>query len=636
MQVALPNRDISRSNGATAAQFQINQANMAKLAAIFIAGQYESKSRFVPELVANAYDAAPGEAPVVHLPTRLEPWFEVRDTGPGMSHEFMMNGYTWIGNSTKDQDDDQLGGFGWGRLSALGVAESYIVESIYGDEANLYVVVAGKQGVPELTHELRRPRSPDEPTGVRVNVPVPSEYVTEVRDEGVRTLRFFDPPPVSNVTIDPVKVNIDGGNVVLAEINAPTIIMGGYPYPIDVSQIPNHKKTPAILSGCYEKNHYYSQIKSHVLIKANPGDVDPTSNRERLKYTDKTISFLVEASRELPKLLAKKLIDEVNTQPTKWDAAVHYNNNLRNLPRFVKESLDGVIEYNGEINFHRIQFSSVVSQKGHPYRNSYRIHGHLSITPTGNEVFYYNDIPRNGLSYFREAAQYSDYLIRDLAQVPEGVTARPLSSLPAPAKVQLNFGPKGPRAKVRLRTYDGGKFVISEDQPSSPSGAYVDLVNDNPQQPIPNRSNWFYPKDIFGVPKTWKGDRSALVPVHDFMVQTAVDYLNQNPVGAWFGWNTEYTALTEDERGFLDFLLQTRNRSPIAEKFGKLLPNMQPHNYQLTQLRESLIDLNITLPAQTHFGLKKLVQRLMAKNPIVSFVTSQNFSHRELIKFVKE
>ena len=55
----------------------------------------------------------------VHVPNRLEPWFAVRDYGIGMDHDTVFNIYTQYGNSLKNDDNVQKGGFGIGAKSAF-------------------------------------------------------------------------------------------------------------------------------------------------------------------------------------------------------------------------------------------------------------------------------------------------------------------------------------------------------------------------------------------------------------------------------------------------------------------------------------------------------------------------------------
>ena len=65
----------------------------------------------VRELVCNAYDShveAGHQEPIsIHTPNVFEPWFSVLDNGVGISHEFMMSGYTTAFLSTNKNPNKQ-------------------------------------------------------------------------------------------------------------------------------------------------------------------------------------------------------------------------------------------------------------------------------------------------------------------------------------------------------------------------------------------------------------------------------------------------------------------------------------------------------------------------------------------------
>ena len=68
---------------------------------------YSHKERAViRELACNAHDshviAGTTDIPfLVHLPTHIEPWFSIRDSGTGLPDEDIANVYGGIGISTK-------------------------------------------------------------------------------------------------------------------------------------------------------------------------------------------------------------------------------------------------------------------------------------------------------------------------------------------------------------------------------------------------------------------------------------------------------------------------------------------------------------------------------------------------------
>ncbi len=93
----------------------------------------------VRELLTNAWDAHIAAGKIepfhLHLPSRLFPTFYVRDYGPSMSHEFVMERYTTLFDSTKDgaRDDDvaviapnaQVGSWGLGSKTPFAYTDAF-------------------------------------------------------------------------------------------------------------------------------------------------------------------------------------------------------------------------------------------------------------------------------------------------------------------------------------------------------------------------------------------------------------------------------------------------------------------------------------------------------------------------------
>lgn len=68
----------------------------------------------IREILANAIDAnkeVKSDKPVkIKLPTEDYPYVEIVDAGPGISPQRMNEIFTQLGNTTKDQDENSIGG----------------------------------------------------------------------------------------------------------------------------------------------------------------------------------------------------------------------------------------------------------------------------------------------------------------------------------------------------------------------------------------------------------------------------------------------------------------------------------------------------------------------------------------------
>ena len=118
--------------GLEANAFQLT--NSAKIIDIVINKMYTNKpGAVIRELGANAWDAhcekGNPEIPFeIALPTWLDKTFSIRDYGCGIPHENFENIYTNIGGSTKDDNDDFIGGFGLGSKTPFTMVDSFTVE----------------------------------------------------------------------------------------------------------------------------------------------------------------------------------------------------------------------------------------------------------------------------------------------------------------------------------------------------------------------------------------------------------------------------------------------------------------------------------------------------------------------------
>lgn len=127
------------------------------------------------EWISNAHDAhvAAGiKRPVkVTLPSALNPMLVVQDFGLGMTSEFVEKCYLSFGTSTKDDANDEIGGFGQGGKSALAIAAQYMMTTISEGLKNIYIFERSPMGGVDFKLVLEDEPT-DEPSGTLVQVAV--------------------------------------------------------------------------------------------------------------------------------------------------------------------------------------------------------------------------------------------------------------------------------------------------------------------------------------------------------------------------------------------------------------------------------------------------------------------------------
>lgn len=241
-----------------------------------LAALYSDQAKAIwRELIANAHDASPTRMKI-SLPSAALPAVMIRDFGPGMSHEFMMGGYTWVGHSTKADTNDQIGGFGLGRLAPIAYehAKTYTVTSIHEGVKRVYVVYRNEKGVPAvaLTHE----EPTNEESGCEIMVPVAHQDYRLFSDRLQEVLKWFPPDcyEVFGTKIEPVKVNIRHSTYLeVADLKQNWILMGPIAYQVDWGKI--GKSLPTSIVPIF-----------------NVGDLDLPPSRETVAYGPNTVAAL--------------------------------------------------------------------------------------------------------------------------------------------------------------------------------------------------------------------------------------------------------------------------------------------------------------------------------------------------------
>lgn len=171
----------------------------AKAFKVLSSSLYKDKvGAIVRELSTNAYDAhlmvGRGDRPFeIHLPKDLAAFFSIRDFGPGISHEGMIELYTTYFESDKTDTNLLIGGFGLGSKSPFSYTKSFTVVSHFEGMKRTYDCFIDDAGMPAIA--CRHSEETTEESGLEVIVPV--HRVTDFKEFASRAK--------SNYTFYPVK-----------------------------------------------------------------------------------------------------------------------------------------------------------------------------------------------------------------------------------------------------------------------------------------------------------------------------------------------------------------------------------------------------------------------------------------------
>lgn len=293
---------------ATAKSFQIlsNQLYANKIRAI------------VREISCNAYDShvAAGKPDLpfdLHLPTRLEPWFAVRDYGVGLSEADVKTIYTGYFTSTKTNSNDFVGALGLGSKSPFSYTNNFTVTAIKDGVRGIYTAYINDLGVPSIAKMFSE--NTTEPNGVEVKVAV--EQADDFRrwaDEASSVFSYFRARPTVNIhdfrVIEPEYESIDvipGVHVMKSGVCR--AVMGNIEYPIVIPNAKDVLGDAAALAGC------------SIVMEFPIGALDFQASREGLSYIPTTVEALKKRFQELSRALFNRFADDANSITNLWERA---------------------------------------------------------------------------------------------------------------------------------------------------------------------------------------------------------------------------------------------------------------------------------------------------------------------------
>lgn len=253
----------------------------------------------VRELYSNAIDAnleSGSTAPIeVVLPTAENPILSIKDHGIGMSDEKVADVFTQYGNSTKNADNNQIGGFGIGGKTPFAYTDQFTIESSFNGVKTSYVAIKEETG-PSLITTASQSSSE---TGTTVSVPIKSDDISAFNKAAVKVFLFaIQFPEISEASKEAFESAVaDCGwnsfdeylasrNEIASGVNYADLkcfntkliaLIGGVMYTIDTAQIKNWR--PFL-------------EKKTCILRLEIGSLSVQASREKLNYDQKTIKTI--------------------------------------------------------------------------------------------------------------------------------------------------------------------------------------------------------------------------------------------------------------------------------------------------------------------------------------------------------
>lgn len=308
----------------------------------------------VQEYLANARDAGretDNPKIIVTLPTEESPTLSIRDFGPGIDQDRMLNYFVLYGNSTKGETNSQAGGFGLGSKLAWAYTDAFSIVTYVKGTCTHYLAHITKNS--NGTLELVSQSATKESDGTEIKIPVQPHDFESIREAVERAILFWKveekPEIVGHVVKDLSPIQLCAGVEVypkgdvgdLFEKNhygSMVVAIDGTPYELSKSFISDNSG----LEKLYENLAKNSALVFHV----GNGVVEVAASRESISENERTAKVLlnkVESALKGMKQYRKEMLESEGTFLERVESFKKLREYLNDSEMQVKDGKDTLV-----------------------------------------------------------------------------------------------------------------------------------------------------------------------------------------------------------------------------------------------------------------------------------------------------
>jgi hypothetical protein len=367
------------------AQFTLKDENLAHVFQILRSNLYSDKIlAVIREYSTNAYDANKNNGVVdtpiqVTIPTHLEPTFQVRDFGKGLSEQDVFGIYASYGASTKRESNEYVGTLGMGSKSGFAYAPSFTVTSYHEGVKKVYEAYIDETNIGTIAKMHEEESS--EPSGICVKIDVSPNDIRAFRDKAYHFFKNFSPMP----KFFGVKLDDD----INYELSTQKVI-----HSCDLGVLTaNRGYSGSVLvkmgNVCYPlldfNTKYTDWIRGYELVlNVEIGDVSFTTSRESLEMNKLTTDTVIDRLEKFRTILSTQYQSVINAATTPWAAICAYHK----LPEMGKALLGATINWNGTTLATKLPQEIMLCQFM-PAEKKWRLRSHIDYN--SNVAFIVND-----------------------------------------------------------------------------------------------------------------------------------------------------------------------------------------------------------------------------------------------------
>ena len=450
--------EVTMSSGLQTGTFTIKES--AKAFQILSNSLYRNKIRsIIRELSCNARDSRVGaglsEDFTVHLPTRFEPEFCVKDEGLGLTHSEVMNLYTTYFESTKNTSNLFVGALGLGSKSPFSYTENFTVTAIKDGTRGIYSAFINEQGVPSIVCLFSGPT--EDKNGVEVKFAVPEKDHSEFSKEAQHVFTWFVIKPECNIALNGYYYGVPKENVYTHHSENTSgksiVLMGGVAYEFDLSDFvvnpPNTK----------------------FLFRVNIGDVDNLPSREGLQNTAKTKAAILSQFNKVIENETSDINTEYSACSSTYSKLAYLNTTSSALSVYCREKLKLSANFASQhiniVDLDKVGLGLKCSVYSHRIgKKGMRPVTHDRIAPSTYVKFVYNDINASLTSIKDSLSEYSStvYIFTrlDKEDTTDFNAFKDAILLGAEVRVASDFVVKTTRTSVSKRNTGGMLMAVAK------------------------------------------------------------------------------------------------------------------------------------------------------------------------------
>lgn len=279
------------------------------------------------EISCNARDAhrevGTPEVPIhIHLPNNLEQYYKIKDFGPGISPDRMLNIFIQYTASTKRNDNLQTGGFGLGAKTPFSYSDSFSIVTNHNGTQYNYGCAIDETKVGKMALLSKSPTK--EPNGTEIIIPVKPVDFRAFADWTEQATRHFEVKPV-----------IKGGAIKWQEINkvlegshwaisasavwqrAAKLVIDGIEYPLELEALRK-----------YADSKLVDAARGNLILYFGVGELSLSASRENVYLDKPTQEKIRQRLDEVVAEIKQRVDDKIANFPNLWDANLYYRKDL--------------------------------------------------------------------------------------------------------------------------------------------------------------------------------------------------------------------------------------------------------------------------------------------------------------------